>query len=105
MMVATNHGKLYSPEFYESSYRSELFSVLAGMVTLCAIIGRGIKIKQQSLINIYCDNKLIIKRIRERCTIRRTVNQHRDAEVDLELQVLHEIKMLETTTSKYKWNM
>jgi hypothetical protein len=38
-LLDTNYGKLYSPEFYKSSYRSELYLVLAGIITLRAIIG------------------------------------------------------------------
>jgi ribonuclease HI len=44
---------------------------------------------------MYCDNKSIIRQIANRSKVRMTVNHHRDAEVNLELQVLHEIKMLE----------
>jgi gas vesicle protein len=48
---------------------------------------------------MYCDNKSLIKRITSRRKVRMTVNQHRDAEVDLELQVLHELRMLEKDQS------
>jgi hypothetical protein len=33
-LVATNKGKIYSIEFHESSYRSELYGVLAALVSL-----------------------------------------------------------------------
>jgi hypothetical protein len=53
-------------------------------------------------INIYCDNKSLINRINNRRNIHMTVNQHRDAEADLELQVLHEIEQLEKNNNMVK---
>jgi hypothetical protein len=38
---------------------------------------------------------MVCQRTTNRRKLRRTVNQHRDSDVDLELQLLHEIKMLE----------
>jgi hypothetical protein len=55
-------------------------------------------------INIYCDNKSLINRINNRCNVRMTVNQHRDAEVDLELQVLNEIEPLEKQNTMVRMN-
>jgi hypothetical protein len=37
-IVATNKGKIYSVAFHESSYRSELFGVLAATVSLRRVI-------------------------------------------------------------------
>jgi hypothetical protein len=36
-IVAQNNGKMYSVDFYESSYRSELYAMLAGLLTFKAI--------------------------------------------------------------------
>jgi hypothetical protein len=62
--LAMNKGKIYSVAFHESSYRSELFGVLAAAVSLRHII----KIYQLSVannkkLNFYCDNKSVIKLI------------------------------------------
>jgi hypothetical protein len=43
---------------------------------------------------IFCDNKSLIHRINERKSNRITVNQHNFADVDLELQIILEIKEL-----------
>jgi hypothetical protein len=45
-------------------------------------------------LNFYCDNKLVIKLINSRQELRRTVNQHRFPDVDIEIQLLHELKQL-----------
>jgi ribonuclease HI len=84
-IIATNNGKLYSPEFYETSYRSELYAILAGLVSLRRIIGELSNIVKME-IEIYSDNKTVIKRISSRQQIKVTVNQHRAAEADIELQ-------------------
>jgi ribonuclease HI len=100
-MIATNYGKLYSPEFYESSYRSEIYALLAGIVSFRYVISGENQIVERA-VNIYCDNKSLIKRINNRRRSRMTVNQHRDAEVDVELQVLCEIEQLEIQNTKVK---
>jgi mRNA-degrading endonuclease YafQ of YafQ-DinJ toxin-antitoxin module len=94
-MLATNYGKLYSPELYKSLYWSEIYALLAVIISFHQTIGRNNQEEIEHTINIYCDNKSLINRINKRHNIRMTVNQHRDAEVDLELQVLYEIKQLE----------
>jgi hypothetical protein len=52
-------------------------------------------------INIYCDNKSLIHRINNRCNFRMTTNQHRDAEANLELQVLQLKKQHNTVKMNY----
>jgi hypothetical protein len=44
---------------------------------------------------MFCDNQLVVNKIKFRRKLRQTVNQHRYPDVDIELQVLHEIKQLE----------
>jgi hypothetical protein len=41
-----------------------------------------------------CDNKSLVNRVNERRRTRVTVNQHCYADIDLELQIIHEIKSL-----------
>jgi hypothetical protein len=94
-MFGTNYGKLYSPEFYKSSYRSEIYALLVGIISFHQMIGRNNQEEIERIINTYCDNKSPINRINKRPNIRMTVNQHRDAQVDLELQVLHEIELFD----------
>ena len=95
--IANNHGKLYSVEFFESSYLSELYGMLAGI--LCFNKLRQVYQDSTSSLKrnlfLYSDNKTLIKKITSRRKLRRTVNQHRDSDVDLELQLLYEINKLE----------
>jgi ribonuclease HI len=92
---AQNHGKLFSVDFCESSYRSELFAMLSGILSfksLCetASLKPGTKI----LLKLVSDSKILINKINKRLHNRRTTNQHRDSDVDLELQLIHELKIL-----------
>ena len=94
-IVSTN-GKLYIVDFFESSYRSEMYSMLAGIMTLNNI-NKHYNIDTTSTRKLYLhsDNKALIKKINNRRKVRRTVNQHCDSDVDLELQLLYEIHELE----------
>jgi hypothetical protein len=94
--LATNKGKIYSVAFHESSYRSELFGVLAVTVSLRHIIKtHQLSVANNEKLNFYWDNKSVIKLINSRQDIRRTVNQHRFPDVDIEIQLLHELKQLD----------
>jgi hypothetical protein len=64
-MLATNHGKLYSPEFYESSYRLEIFALLEGIISFRYMMGKNNQTTERT-INIYCENKSLINRINSR---------------------------------------
>jgi hypothetical protein len=64
-IVASNMGNLYSIQFHESSYCSELFGMLAATVTLHHILEEheiGI-VRRQTTLNFYCDNKSVMKTI------------------------------------------
>jgi ribonuclease HI len=91
----TNYGKLYSPELYESSYRSEAYGMLAGIISLNqAMETTEAHLKKGKTFVLYCDNKTLVKRVNDRLTNRIKVNQHCDADIDLELQILSEIRKL-----------
>jgi hypothetical protein len=84
-----NYRKLYSPPFYESSFRSEAYGMLAGLKTFKYASNEiNLQLSRGRTIIILCDNKSVIKRINERCTTRITINQHYYADVDIELQIL-----------------
>ena len=89
--LATNHGKIYSVDFMASPYRSELYSMLAGIMTLHTIMQGDISNKE---IILYSDCKELVKKIQFRSKWNMTVNQHRGPDADLELQLLYEIQQL-----------
>jgi ribonuclease HI len=47
-------------------------------------------------IKIQCDNQVVIRKIQARMKQRRTVNQFKIADVDVELQLMHKISELGT---------
>ena len=89
--VATNYGKIYSVEFMASPYRSELYSMLAGIMTLKYITQNDISNKE---IILYSDCKALVKKVQYQSKWEMTVNQHRGPDADLEIQLLYEIKQL-----------
>jgi hypothetical protein len=90
--IIVNYGKLYSADLYKSSYRLEVYG---GIQTLQnSLKAHNIILPKGKTILIFCDNKSLVKRINERCKTRITVNQHGYADIDLELQISHEIKNL-----------
>jgi hypothetical protein len=91
--VSINYGKLYSPNLYKSSYRSKAYGVLARLQTLKKSLQiHDIKLSKGKIIILFCDNKSLVKRINEcRCTSI-TVNQHCYADINLEMQLIQEIK-------------
>jgi hypothetical protein len=91
-----NYGKLYSLDFYESSYRSELYSMLAGILTLQAASKEYGELSSNNIIvHLLSDNKALVRKINNRLKNKRTTNQHRDSDVDLELQLMHEINKMQ----------
>ena len=93
-ILASNKGKIYSVDYLESPFRSEMYGLLSGLVTFQAMMATSIN-NNEVILHIYSDNKPVIKRIHERRWRRRTVNQYRVSDVDIELQVLEEIRILE----------
>jgi hypothetical protein len=94
--VMMNHEKLYSPVSYESSYRSEAYGLLAGIKTLkYPINALGVNIPRGKTIIMFCDNNCLVRRTNKRRTTRITVNQHCYADIDLELQIMSELRNLQ----------
>jgi hypothetical protein len=88
-----NKGKLYTVDFFESSFRSVIYAMSAGLHTLEAICQEIGEISgNRRCIKLFSDNNRVIQRMHNRRRNKRTVNQHRDSDVDLEIQLLHEIK-------------
>jgi ribonuclease HI len=93
--LARAMGKIYSITFHESSYIAELYGLLAGTVIIQHIIQKySIKLPISKKLDFYCDNKSAITIITERLKLRRTVNQHRGPELDIEQQLVFELKQL-----------
>jgi ribonuclease HI len=94
-VFTTNKVKIYSITFHEPSYHSELFVILAALVSLRHIISScNITIPRQKDIFLYCDNKSVVQTINSRLEVRRTMNQHRHPDVDIEQQTIREIQMV-----------
>jgi ribonuclease HI len=92
---AQNNGKFYSVDFCESSYRSELFAMLSGVLSYKSLrtlsddsIGAKVTLK------LISDSRILVNKINKRLQNRRTTNQHRDSDVDLELQLVYELEQL-----------
>jgi hypothetical protein len=56
----------------------------------------------QKHIILSCDNKTLVKRINEQKDSKMTVNQHYGADVDIELQILHELQTLKQMKMTFK---
>jgi hypothetical protein len=93
-IVATNKGKMYSIAFHESSYRSELFGVLA-RINKIHHSETQVEGSEQQTTKLFCNNKSVVKLLNERRETRRTFNQHRHPDVDIEIQIIHELRQLE----------
>jgi hypothetical protein len=77
--------------------------MLAGLVMLTHIIDQNrFILPQGKKFDLYCDNKAVINTINSRLELRRTVNQHRHPDVDLEQQIVHEIESLQRRSCNIK---
>jgi ribonuclease HI len=86
----------YSLDFCESSYRSELYAMLAGVITLQAVSKEyGALSGDNTTLHLASDNKALVQKINNRLKNKRTTSQHRDSDVDLELQLMHELHKLQ----------
>jgi hypothetical protein len=93
--IAQNNGKFYSVDFCESSYRSEIFAMLSGIFSfklLCSYT--EIQSGEKITIKLSSDCRTLVTKINNRLKNRRTTNQHRDSDVDLELQLVYELQQL-----------
>jgi hypothetical protein len=65
--LATNMGKIYSVPFHESSYRSEMFGMLAEVVSLKHILETfNFTLPAKKKLYFYCDNKSALRTIKSR---------------------------------------
>jgi hypothetical protein len=72
-----------------------MFGVLAGIVSIRYIIEKHqLEVSNNKKLTFFCDNKSVIKILNARQEMRRTVNQHRNPDVDVELQIMHELHQL-----------
>jgi ribonuclease HI len=102
-ILASTKGKIYSLEFHESSYWSELHGMLAGVVMLSHILKEySIIWPKGKKVEIYCDNKAVVSAITSRLESRRTVNQHRHTDVDIEQRLVQELLDLRKNGSYIK---
>jgi hypothetical protein len=100
-ILVRNRGQIYSVDFHQSAYRSKLYAMLAGLGTFRHTMAELRSSITTSLkIRVHVDNMTVIKTIQHRCQHSRTINQHHDAEVDLELQIMEEIRREETSSNK-----
>jgi hypothetical protein len=92
---AQNHGKFYSVDFCESSYRSELFAMLSGILSFKSLFDISeYSNRIQITLKLASDSRTLVNKINNRLKNRRTTNQHRDSDVDLELQLVYELEQL-----------
>jgi hypothetical protein len=71
--------------------------MLSGTVLLQYILSHySIGLPSEKELNFYCENWSVVNKIRERLQRRRTVNQHRHPDVDIELQLIHELQLLKS---------
>jgi hypothetical protein len=62
--IAQNLGTLYSPECYETSHRSEIYAMLAGVVSLSALVDTlDTPMSNRKQIVFHSNNLPIIKRL------------------------------------------
>jgi hypothetical protein len=82
------HGKIYSIEWYEFSYRLELYGMLAGVVMLQYIIKEeSLQHPEEKKIELYCDNSLVVNKSENACN---------SAGLSIKTAT-------QTLTSKYNW--
>jgi hypothetical protein len=72
--------------------------VLAGIVSIRYIIKKHhLEVGNNKKLIFFCDNKSVIKILNSRQELRCTVNQHRHPDVDVKLQIMHELHQLHET--------
>ena len=75
--IASNKGKLYSVDFFETSYRSEMYSMLAGIMSLHYLHKQyHFNTKNSQRLHLFSDNKTLVHKVNNRRKVKRTVNQH-----------------------------
>lgn len=98
--IVTNKGQIYSVNCLQSAYRCELYGILSGIITFTDLVQQQDQQISNKHIIIMTDNKSIIRLLKKRRYNTSTGNDHKGPDVDLELQIIFEIKELEM--SEYK---
>ena len=88
------NGKIFFNPNTSSSFRSESYGMLSGIVTLEAIVDYYEIDISKKKISLVSDCKPLIQRINQRSRRHMSTNQHIDSDVDIELQILFELKKL-----------
>jgi hypothetical protein len=104
-VLATNKGQMYSVDFQHTSCQSELYAVLAGAVTLNALLTKVNAAQSQTQeLQLHMDNKRVIQKVQQRRAHPRMINQHCDSAIDIELQPMSELSYIEELFRKVKVN-
>jgi hypothetical protein len=95
-IVAYNKGRLIPNDFYQSSFRSEMYGILAGPTSM-QILYEFYHIDPSHIktIEINCDNQKVIQRIQARRKLKCTTNQHCLVEIVTKVQILDIINDLQ----------
>ena len=88
------NGKIFFNPNTSSSYRSESYGMLSGIMILEALIDYYEIDIGKKKIRLVSDCKPLIQRINQRSRRYMSTNQHIDSDVDIELQILFELKKL-----------
>jgi hypothetical protein len=93
--LATNYGTLYSHPMMESLTRAKIYSMFPGIITLAAIsFYCNLLESAHRTLTIYSNNLPMIQRVYRRRKKKQMVNQHKDPDIDIELQLLYELDRL-----------
>jgi hypothetical protein len=93
--IFTSHGKCYNNHFYISSYRSESQAILSGLLSLHHLRKfLSISTNNNQDIQIYCDNKKLIRNLKHYMKYNMTVNDHNKPDYDIIIEIVTLIKEL-----------
>jgi hypothetical protein len=87
ILESQNTTTVYQPQLDSSSPPIVTFHYL-----ICTL---QLKLPAKKQLLLYCNNKSVVKKLTSRQELRRTINQHRHPDVDIKMQVLHDISLLE----------
>jgi ribonuclease HI len=92
---AQNHGKFHIVDFCESSYRSELYAMLSGILSFKSLCKLAEVLPSAKVtLKLVSDSRTLVNKVNNRLKNQRTTNQHRDSDVDLELQLVYELETI-----------
>jgi hypothetical protein len=94
-VLLTNHGPAHGTGSLHSSFRAEEYGTLSALVILKNLIKfHAIKVAHGKTLRFFCDNIGVINRTKRHTVDRMTVKEYYAADVDVELQILNEIREL-----------